>query len=56
VAFYVPLGPRGGIFRLGILLNDLMGGVAYRLSCRRRDRAFRNPTLPRPLVDALHAD
>lgn len=56
MAFYVPLGPRGGLFRFGIILNDLMGGLVYRLACRRRRPAFRNPTLPRPLVDALHAD
>lgn len=56
MAFYVPLGPRGGVFRLGTFLIGIMGGVAYRKACKRRDLAFINPTLPRPLLDALHAE
>jgi hypothetical protein len=36
VAFYVPLGPRGLIFRLGTLLIGAMGGVVYWRAFRRR--------------------
>lgn len=56
MAFYVPLGPRGGVFRLGTFLIGIMGGMVYRKAYRRRDPAFINPTVPRPLLDALLAE
>jgi hypothetical protein len=49
VAFYVPLGPRGLIFRIGSLLTGTLGGFVYWHATRRR--AFRTPTLP--VVPAL---
>ena len=56
MAFYVPLGTRGGVFRLGTFLIGIMGGMAYRKAYRRRESAFENPTLPMALLDSLHAE
>jgi hypothetical protein len=36
VAFYVPLGPRGLLFRLGTFVIGIWGGLVYRLASRRR--------------------
>jgi hypothetical protein len=36
VPFYVPLGPRGLIFRLGTFVIGIWGGVVYRMASRRR--------------------
>ena len=36
VAFYVPLGPRGVVLRIGTFLIGLLGGVVYRAASRRR--------------------
>jgi hypothetical protein len=36
VAFYVPLGPRGLIFRLGTFVIGIWGGLVYRLAYHRR--------------------
>jgi hypothetical protein len=36
--FYVPLGPRGLIFRFGTVLIGVLGGVVYRRAWRRRER------------------
>jgi hypothetical protein len=36
VAFYVPLGPRGVIFRIGTFVIDIWGGLVYRRASRRR--------------------
>jgi hypothetical protein len=43
MAFYVPLGSRGVIFRLGTVLTGVVGGFLYWQSARRR--AFRTPIL-----------
>lgn len=56
MAFYVPLGPRGGVFRLGTFLIGIMGGLVYRQAYRRREVSFPNPSLPSPLLDTLHAE
>ncbi len=42
MAFYVPLGPRGLIFRLGTLLIGVLGGVVY-WRASRRAHAGRRP-------------
>ncbi|GIW88818.1 MAG: hypothetical protein KatS3mg108_3142 [Isosphaeraceae bacterium] len=34
--FYVPVGPRGLIFRLGSALYTVVGSFAYWRACRRR--------------------
>ncbi len=36
MAFYVKLGPRGVIFRLGTWWIGIVGGTAYWLACRKR--------------------
>ena len=36
MAFYVPLGPRGLLFRLGTFVIGIWGGLVYRLAYRRR--------------------
>jgi hypothetical protein len=42
--FYVPVGPRGLIFRLGCFLYGIVGGVTYWRATRRRQ--FATVTLP----------
>jgi hypothetical protein len=37
VAFYVPLGPRGLLFRIGTFVIGICGGVVYRLACSQRE-------------------
>jgi hypothetical protein len=52
VAFYVPLGPRGVVLRIGTFLIGILGGVVYRAASRRR--ALAAPTahaLTFPLPD-----
>ena len=36
MAFYVPLGPRGILFRIGTLLIGVFGGWVYWRASRRR--------------------
>jgi hypothetical protein len=51
VAFYVPLGLRGWILRIGTILIGVVGGVVYRIASRRRALAgrFSQPlTIPLP--------
>ena len=44
MAYYIPLGPRGLLMRLGSLVLDIAGGLFYWRSSRRR------PELPAPLT------
>ncbi len=46
MAFYVPLGPRGLVFRLGLMIIRVSGGLAYWRSCRRRALATIPVTSP----------
>jgi hypothetical protein len=43
VAFYVPLGPRGLLFRLGTFVIGIWGGLVYGRACRRRALMMRPP-------------
>ena len=43
MAFYVPLGPRGLLFRLGTFVIGIWGGLVYRLAYRRREIVVSNP-------------
>ena len=43
MAFYVPLGPRGLLFRLGTLVIGVWGGLVYRLAYRRRTIVASHP-------------
>ena len=36
MAFYVPLGPRGILFRLGTMIIGVSGGLVYWWASRRR--------------------
>ncbi len=36
MAFYVPLGPRGLLFRIGTFVIGIWGGLVYGLAVRRR--------------------
>ena len=36
MAFYVPLGPRGLLFRVGTFVIGIWGGLVYGRACRRR--------------------
>ena len=50
MAFYVPLGPRGVVFRIGTFVIGIMGGMVYRAASRRR--ALAGP-VPQPLTIPL---
>ncbi len=43
MAFYVPLGPRGVLFRLGTFVIGVWGGLVYQLAYRRRPIMLSNP-------------
>ena len=43
MAFYVPLGPRGLLFRLGTFVIGIWGGLVYGRACRRRALMMRPP-------------
>ena len=58
MAFYVPLGPRGILFRIGTALIGVLGSVAYRRAHRRR-RLHALPVLSTRrfnLVESTRAD
>ena len=50
MAFYVPLGPRGLLLRIGTFVIGILGGLVYRSACRRR--ALAGP-IPQPLTIPL---
>src|SRR5262249_32394058 len=50
VAFYVPLGPRGFILRIGTFLIGILGGAVYRVDGWRRGHAG---AIPQPLTAPL---
>lgn len=50
MAFYVPLGPRGVLLRIGTFVIGIWGGLVYRWACRRR--ALASP-IPQPLTLSL---
>jgi hypothetical protein len=52
VAFYVPLGPRGILLRIGTVVIGIWGGLVYRLAWRRRAMmAHSHQPLTFPLPD-----
>ena len=52
MAFYVPLGPRGVLLRIGTFLIGILGGIVYRSASRRRALAGPVPQrLTIPLSD-----
>jgi hypothetical protein len=51
MAFYVPLGPRGVLLRVGTFLIGIMGGMVYRVASSRRamgGTAHQPLTIPLP--------
>ncbi len=48
MAFYVPLGPRGFLFRIGTFVIGIWGGAVYRLASRRRGLFIHR--IPQPLT------
>jgi hypothetical protein len=59
VAYYVPLGSRGLLLRVGTSLIDVLHGVIYWHSSQRRKMAMplfsAEVVLPDPLVSGLEA-
>lgn len=47
MAYYVPLGPRGLVFRLGLVIIKVVGGVVYWRASRRR------ALMPLPFPDPI---
>ena len=45
MAFYVPLGPRGVVFRLGTMIISVTGAVRYWRAYRRRPALAVEPIL-----------
>jgi hypothetical protein len=56
VEFYVPLGPRGFLLRVGTFLIGVLGGVVYRQAARRRALFPANPPLPFALAEIIAVD
>jgi hypothetical protein len=56
VAFYVPLGPRGLLIRIGSFMHGVWGGVIYELARRRRELVPSNPPLPVIIPDLMMSD
>ena len=54
--FYVPLGARGFLLRLGRFVIDILGGVVYRQAARRRERIPSNPALSVALAEILGSE
>ncbi len=51
MAFYVPLGPRGLLFRIGTFVIGIWGGLVYGAAYRRRRLMKPSPqplTISRP--------
>jgi len=53
VEFYVPLGVRGFLLRLGTFVIGIFGGVVYRQAARRRELIISNPSLSAALAEIL---
>ncbi len=43
MAFYVAVGPRGLLFRAGMILTGVMGSLSYWLASRRRTATLLTP-------------
>ncbi len=51
--FYVPLGVRGFLLRVGTFVIGILGGVVYRKAARRRAQIPSNPSLSSALAEIL---
>lgn len=54
--FYVPLGVRGFLLRVGTFVIGLMGGAVYRKAAHRRELVGANPALSVALAELLAAE
>ncbi len=54
--FYVPLGSRGFLLRVGTVLLGLWGGLIYELSRRRRELVPAHPSLSILLAEMVATD
>ena len=54
--FYVPLGARGFLLRVGTFVIGVIGGVVYRKAARRRALFPTAPPLPLALAETFAAD
>jgi hypothetical protein len=52
VPFYVPVGPRGVILRVGMILTKLFGSWTYRRACSHRARVAARLDVAGSLGDA----
>ena len=51
--FYVPLGVRGLLLRIGTFVIGILGGMAYRQAARRRAHPAQSSPLAWPLAENL---
>jgi hypothetical protein len=56
VEFYVPLGPRGFLLRVGTFVIGIIGAVVYRRAARRRALLPMAPPLPLALAEIVAAE
>jgi hypothetical protein len=56
VPYYVPLGPRGVLIRVGTFLLGLWGGVIYEVARRRRELVPSNASSPLVLAEIMASD
>ncbi|QEH33391.1 hypothetical protein OJF2_18920 [Aquisphaera giovannonii] len=54
--FYVPLGCRGFLFRLGTFVIGIVGGAVYRKAAQRRSPEAGDPAVSLALLDLLAAE
>ena len=54
MAYYVPLGPRGILLRIGTRLIAVLNGLVYWHGCRRRRKTAAPSTVPVLLPELDH--
>jgi hypothetical protein len=54
--FYVPVGPRGLLFRVGMISTGLMGSLSYWWTNRRRPAIAMPHASPRVMTDGQSLD
>jgi len=53
--FYVPVGPRGIVFRIGMVATGVLGSLTYWHASRRRSATPTEPSSPARHGRASHA-
>ena len=54
--FYVPVGPRGILFRAGMISTGLMGSLSYWWTNRHRQAIAMPQSLPKAMTDGQALD